>query len=86
MESEVLHFCDGVPKILVALKADLRDDENVIREMKKLNQAPISTEEVENFVYAHQPQKFIFPLGSSSCGENRRGQVFGVLREVKDWR
>ena len=42
---EVIHFCDGVPKLLVALKKDLRHDENVIKELKKTNQHPVTFEE-----------------------------------------
>lgn len=42
---EVIHFCEGVPKVLVALKLDLRNDQHVIEELKKSNQQPISTEQ-----------------------------------------
>ena len=43
---EVMHFCNGVPKVLVATKLDLRNDERVIANLKKLNQHPVTHEEV----------------------------------------
>jgi len=67
---EVLHFCDGVPKILVALKADLREDENVIREMKKLNQAPISTEEGQAVAAKIGAVKYLECSAKSKTGVN----------------
>lgn len=42
---EVIHFCEGVPKVLVALKLDLRNDPHVIEELKKTNQHPVSTDQ-----------------------------------------
>lgn len=43
--SEVLHFCAGLPIILVGLKCDLRNDPKTIEELKKTRQAPVTTEE-----------------------------------------
>lgn len=43
--SEVLHFCQGVPIILVGCKIDLRNDPKTIRELTKLGQKPVSTAE-----------------------------------------
>jgi len=34
-----------VPKVLVGLKLDLRDDEKTITELKKVNQKPVTFEE-----------------------------------------
>ncbi|XP_063050683.1 cdc42 homolog [Engraulis encrasicolus] len=42
---EVKHFCPGVPFILVATKADLRDDVYVRQRLKKKNQEPVTTED-----------------------------------------
>ncbi|XP_063050690.1 uncharacterized protein LOC134445570 [Engraulis encrasicolus] len=42
---EVKHFCPGVPFILVATKAELRDDEDVKKRLKKKNQEPVTTED-----------------------------------------
>ncbi|EAZ62793.1 predicted protein [Scheffersomyces stipitis CBS 6054] len=43
--SEVLHFCQGVPIILVCCKADLRNDPNVIEQLRQHQQQPVSTSE-----------------------------------------
>ncbi|KAJ3378072.1 GTP-binding protein Rho1, partial [Lobulomyces angularis] len=43
--SEVLHFCAGLPIILVALKKDLRNDQKTILELQKTRQQPVSYEQ-----------------------------------------
>jgi len=42
---EVRHFCPNVPIILVGNKKDLRNDENTKRELAKMKQEPVKTEE-----------------------------------------
>ena len=42
---EVKHFCPNVPIILVGNKKDLRDDENIKRELAKMKQETVKTEE-----------------------------------------
>ncbi|XP_014671952.1 PREDICTED: ras-like GTP-binding protein RHO [Priapulus caudatus] len=42
---EVKHFCPNVPIILVANKKDLRNDEATKRELAKMKQEPVRTEE-----------------------------------------
>lgn len=44
--SEVMHFCAGLPIILVGCKKDLRRDPRVIEELRKTNQRPVTPEEV----------------------------------------
>ena len=44
--SEVNHFCQGLPIILVGLKKDLRRDPRTIDELRKTNQRPLTVEEV----------------------------------------
>jgi Ras family protein A len=44
--SEVLHFCQNLPIILVGCKKDLRYDSKTIEELQKTSQRPVSTEEV----------------------------------------
>ena len=44
--SEVQHFCHGLPIILVGCKKDLRRDPRVIEELKRVNQRPVTPEEV----------------------------------------
>ncbi|KAJ2519883.1 GTP-binding protein Rho1 [Coemansia sp. RSA 1939] len=43
--SEVLHFCQGLPIILVGCKKDIRNDRIVIDELAKSGQRPVSQEE-----------------------------------------
>lgn len=44
--SEVLHFCQGVPIVLVGLKSDLRNDPNTIEQLRQQQQQqPVSTSE-----------------------------------------
>jgi len=43
--SEVLHFCAGLPVLLVACKKDLRTDPKTIEDLRKTNQRPVSVEE-----------------------------------------
>ena len=43
--SEVLHFCPGVPIILVGCKVDLRNDPKTIETLRQTSQQPVSTAE-----------------------------------------
>ncbi|KAJ7164764.1 P-loop containing nucleoside triphosphate hydrolase protein [Mycena crocata] len=43
--SEVMHFCAGLPIILVGCKKDLRRDPRVIEELRKTSQRPVTQEE-----------------------------------------
>ncbi|WPK23517.1 hypothetical protein PUMCH_000758 [Australozyma saopauloensis] len=43
--SEVLHFCQGVPVILVGCKVDLRSDPVTIKNLQADQQSPVSTAE-----------------------------------------
>jgi len=43
--SEVRHFCPNVPIILVGNKKDLRNDGNTKRELSKMKQEPVKSEE-----------------------------------------
>ncbi|QPG77130.1 GTP-binding protein Rho1 [Brettanomyces nanus] len=43
--SEVLHFCQGVPIILVGCKIDLRNDPRTIEQLSQVGQRPVSTAE-----------------------------------------
>ncbi|KAJ1971388.1 GTP-binding protein Rho1 [Dimargaris verticillata] len=42
--SEVIHFCPGLPVLLVGCKKDLRNDPNTIEELRKMNTTPVSPE------------------------------------------
>lgn len=41
-----MHFCAGLPIILVGCKKDLRRDPRVVEELRKTNQRPVTPEEV----------------------------------------
>ncbi|KAK6910730.1 GTP-binding protein rhoA [Kwoniella mangroviensis CBS 10435] len=43
--SEVLHFCQGLPIILVACKKDLRDDPKTVHDLARMNQKPVTRAE-----------------------------------------
>lgn len=43
--SEVTHFCNGLPIILVACKKDLRQDAKTIQDLARLNQKPVTAQE-----------------------------------------
>jgi len=43
--SEVLHFCHGLPIILVGCKKDLRNDQKTIQELAKTSQKPVTEAE-----------------------------------------
>ena len=43
-----MHFCAGLPIILVACKKDLRRDPRVVDELRKTNQRPVTPEEVRS--------------------------------------
>ncbi|KAJ4536461.1 GTP-binding protein Rho1 [Exophiala dermatitidis] len=46
--SEVLHFCQGLPIILVGCKCDLRHDPKTIEELAKTSQKPVTPEQVRS--------------------------------------
>ncbi|KAL3478261.1 P-loop containing nucleoside triphosphate hydrolase protein [Aspergillus californicus] len=46
--SKVLHFCLGMPIILVGCKSDLRHDPNTINELGRTSQTPATAEEGEH--------------------------------------
>jgi GTPase SAR1 family protein len=43
--SEVLHFCQGLPIILVACKKDLREDGKTKQDLERMNQRPVQRAE-----------------------------------------
>ncbi|KAJ8292786.1 Pre-mRNA-splicing factor prp1 [Rhodotorula toruloides] len=45
--SEVLHFCSGLPIILVGCKKDLRNDPKTIDELRRTGQRPVTPQEGE---------------------------------------
>ena len=55
--SEVLHFCSGLPIILVGCKKDLRYDQKTIEELHKTSQKPVT------------PAQVRFAIQSLSCSK-----------------
>ena len=51
--SEVLHFCQGLPIILVGCKKDLRFDQKTIEELHKTSQKPVTPEQVSRRLKLH---------------------------------
>jgi GTPase SAR1 family protein len=47
--SEVMHFCAGLPIILVGCKKDLRRDPKTMENLRKTSQRPVTPEEVRTF-------------------------------------
>lgn len=56
---EVIHFCENVPKLLVGLKLDLRDDEAVVEELKKTGQHPVTREEGQEMADRIEAYKYV---------------------------
>jgi Ras family protein A len=68
--SEVLHFCSGLPIILVGCKKDLVADPKVIEDLKKLNQAPVSFEEGQRVANKIGAYKFLWCSARTGDGVN----------------
>lgn len=69
--SEVLHFCSGLPIILVGCKKDLRYDQKTIEELHKTSQKPVTPEQVSSASTSTAPLKLVF-LGHSGGGSIQR--------------
>lgn len=48
-----MHFCPGLPYILVGCKKDLRRDPCTIEYLRRSNQRPVTTEEVGHVFQHH---------------------------------
>ena len=69
-----MHFCAGLPIILVGCKKDLRRDPRVIEELRKTSQRPVSPEEVCIVYLVLASSKAVGPLlvlvESFDCGRS----------------
>ena len=72
--SEVLHFCQGLPIILVGCKKDLRYDQKTIEELRKTSQKPVSPEEVS-----------LFQMSATSPPRPAQLQALGYIGELTTW-
>ena len=57
--SEVLHFCQGVPIILVGCKCDLRNDPSTIEKLRQNSQQPVSSAEGQSVADKIGAQKYL---------------------------
>ncbi|EPZ34487.1 guanine nucleotide-binding protein Rho [Rozella allomycis CSF55] len=73
---EVVHFCEGVPIILLALKSDLRNDERTIEELKKNNLKPVSFDEGLAMANKINAYKYI------ECSARKNEKVYDVFEHA----
>jgi len=73
---EVRHFCPGIPVVLVGLKSDVREDEKVLEELKKLNQSAVSFEQGENVAKTIAADKYM------ECSAKNNTNVTQVFEEA----
>ena len=82
-----MHFCPGLPIILVGCKFDLRHDPKIIEELGKAGQRPTTPEEVCLYSALLNDSAFIlesidtlYLLGYSCRFEDRRQAIPRVFR------
>jgi len=88
--SEVMHFCGGLPIILVGCKKDLRFDQRTIEELAKTSQKPVTPEQGEEVKKRIQAEKYIecsaktgegvrevFEEATNACLEPKKGGKMG---------
>ncbi|CAO3657194.1 unnamed protein product [Mucor hiemalis] len=63
--SEVLHFCQGLPILLVGCKKDLRNDAATIEELRRNSQKPVGSDEVRGLKNSFKKGNLIINLLSS---------------------
>jgi hypothetical protein len=80
--SEVMHFCAGLPIILVGCKKDLRRDPKTVESLRKTSQRPVTPEEVRTSRLI--PMSWRSQVsGHGCCAEDRCQAVPGVFSQVR---
>jgi hypothetical protein len=79
--SEVLHFCQGLPIILVGCKKDLRFDQKTIEELHKTSQKPVTPEQVSIHYICVRFAPLTHSPGRRCSQEDWRPEVPRVLRK-----
>jgi GTPase SAR1 family protein len=77
--AEVTHFCENVSIILVALKADLRQDPDTLQRLKEQGLAPITTQEGQKVADRIRAFKYIECSARTGAGVS---QVFHAAAEA----
>lgn len=74
-----MHFCQGLPIVLVGCKKDLRYDQGVVAELHKTSQGPVTPEEVSS--------RWTLSRGPAGTDEQRQGEMvrqkIGALKYVE---
>ncbi|TPX35152.1 hypothetical protein SeMB42_g07232 [Synchytrium endobioticum] len=65
--SEVNHFCKDLPFLLVGCKVDLRDDPRTIEELRKTNQAPVTTQQGKTVAERIHAYRYIECSARNNC-------------------
>lgn len=89
---EVSHFCQGIPIVLAGLKADMRNDEKTVKELRKTRGAIVQFK--DGFTVAKQIGAAAYVECSAKTGEGIRGVYEAAtklslnthLRQSKDHR
>lgn len=84
----MMHFCAGLPIILVGCKKDLRRDPKTIDELRKTSQRPVTPEEVRICATSLTPEIHqtisLSGVGNGRCTKDRSPPLPRVQRQV--WR
>jgi GTPase SAR1 family protein len=78
-----MHFCAGLPIILVGCKKDLRRDAKTIENLRKTSQRPVTPEEVRASNITFEGFGIHKFLGYGCCAEDRCQAVLGVFGQVR---
>lgn len=86
--TEVLHFCAGLPVLLIGCKKDLRNDPRTRENLARVRQTPVTPEQVRGVERERESRAninagYIRFLGVCNGSEDRRISVPRVQR--KDW-
>ena len=77
---EVKHFCPNVPIILVGNKKDLRNDSSTLKELRRVNQIPVKSEDAQTV--ANEINAFAYLECSAKTKDGVR-EVFEMAAQAK---